>query len=148
MPTANTQPLGPGILTLGDAAAATDISCQISAARIAWEKDADDDVPVLCGDTVPGGIVYTAALSGTLFQDFSSATAIGQYTWDNKGTQVPFVFVPSEAWGQQATGTLTIDPIDFGGDEVKAKMTSDFEFAIVGDPALSPYTPVAHDAAA
>ena len=96
---ANTQALGPGILTIGDAAAATDISCQISAARIAWEKDADDDTAVLCGDTVPGEIRYSATLGGTLFQDFSSATAIGQYTWENKGTQVPFTFVPSEGVG-------------------------------------------------
>jgi hypothetical protein len=143
---ANTQPLGPGLLTIGDAAAATDISCQISGARITWEKDADDDVAVLCGETVPGAVVYTSTLTGTLFQDFSSADAIGQYTWENKGQQVPFVFVPSEAWAQQATGTLTVDPIDFGGDEVKAKMTADFEWAIVGDPVLAAYVPVLADA--
>jgi hypothetical protein len=137
---ANTQPLGPGLLTIGDVAAATDISCQVTAARITWEKDADDDLDVLCGEVVPGEIRYTASLTGTLFQDYSSAAAIGQYTWENKGQQVPFTFVPSNVWAQEATGILTVDPIDFGGDEVKAKMTSDFEWAIVGDPVLGAVT--------
>ena len=47
---------------------------------------------------------------------------------------MPFTYTPSNAVGATATGTLTIDPLDFGGDDMGKDMTSDFTWTIVGDP--------------
>lgn len=131
--------LGPGLLTLGEGGL-MDISCRLSAARVEWDKDKEDDTEVLCGDTIPGATTYTAKLTGTIAQDLENTDGIVNYSWDHKGESVPFVFVPSTAAGQQCTGTVTIDPLDIGGDEVKKNMMSDFEWDCVGEPALSPYT--------
>ena len=34
-------------------------------------------------------------------------------------------------------GDLTIDPLEFGGDEMGADMTSDFEWTCVGKPVIT-----------
>jgi hypothetical protein len=44
------------------------------------------------------------------------------------------VFIPNEDAGKAVTGSLTVDPLDVGGDEVKKNMSVDFEWPIVGDP--------------
>ena len=132
--------LGPGLLTVGQPG--MDISCRLSAARVEWDKDEEDDTPVLCGDTIPGSVTYSASLTGTLFQDIDNKQGIVNYSWAHKGESVPFVFVPNSAAGQQVTGTVTIDPLDVGGDEVKKNMTSDFEWGCVGEPKLSDYVAV------
>lgn len=133
--------LGPGLLTIGDSAAQQDISCRLSAAWVKWDKDKEDNTPVLCGDEIAGSTVYTAKLTGTIAQDLEDKQGIVNYSWTHKGETVPFVFVPSTAGGQQVTGEVTIDPLDVGGDEVKKNMMTDFEWDCVGEPALSDYTP-------
>lgn len=132
--------LGPGLLTIGEAGTLQDISCRLSATKIEWDKEKEDDTPVLCGQTIAGSTTYTSKLTGTLAQDLDNKQGIVNYSWAHKGESVPFVFVPNNAAGQQATGTLIIDPLDIGGDEVKKNMMSDFEWDIVGDPVLSDYT--------
>jgi hypothetical protein len=134
--------LGPGLLTIGDTGTLMDISCRLSAAKVEWDKDKEDDVPVLCGDTIAGATTYTSKLTGTIAQDLHDPEGLVNYSWEHKGEQVPFVFVPSTAAGQQVTGTLILDPLDVGGDEVKKNMMSDFEWDIVGDPVLGAYVPV------
>lgn len=138
--TATATKLGPGLLTIGDTATALDISCRLSAAWVKFDKDKEDDTPVLCGDEIPGSVEYPATLSGTLAQDLEDDEGIVAYSWTHRGEQQPFVFVPSTSAGKQVTGTVTIDPLDVGGDEVKKNMMSDFEWDIVGDPVLGPYT--------
>jgi hypothetical protein len=132
--------LGPGLLTIGPAGTLQDISCLLSAAKVEWDKDKEDDTPVLCGDTIAGSTTYTATLSGTLAQDLYNKDGIVNYTWAHKGEPQPFVFVPSNAAGQQVTGTVVVDPLMVGGDEVKKNMMSDFEWDCVGEPDLSDYT--------
>lgn len=139
---AKVKALGPGLLTIGATGEEVDVSCQITAMRIAWDKDADDDVKVLCGETAAGAIEYTATLTGTIFQDFDDDAGISVMTWEHKGEQFPFIFVPATDWAQQASGIVTLDPVDFGGDEVGANMTADVEWAIVGEPVLEPVPPV------
>jgi len=138
--------LGPGTLTVG-ATPATDIACQLSAAWVKWDKDKEDDVPVLCGQTIAGAATYTATLSGTIAQDLGATDSFVEYSWTNKGTTVPFVFVPSTADGKQVEGNVTIDPIDVGGDEVKKNMMSDFEWDCVGEPTIAPVAALAEAAA-
>jgi hypothetical protein len=126
--------LGPGTLTIGAAPpAGIDLSCQLSAAKVAWDKDKEDDTPTLCGDTIAGSVDYTATLSGTVLLDLSDGGMV-DFTWTNKGGQYPFVFVPNDTAAKAVTGDVIVDPLDVGGDEVKKNMTADFEWDIVGEP--------------
>ena len=139
---AKVKALGPGTLTIGDTGSEVDVSCQVTAMRIAWDKDADDDVKVLCGEVAPGAVEYSATLTGTVFQDFDDPEGIANLTWEHKGEQYSFVFVPSTEWAKSASGIVTLDPLDFGGDEVGTNMTADLEWSIVGDPVLADVVPV------
>jgi hypothetical protein len=136
MPVKKTK-LGPGTLTLGEVGSPIDISCQILHALVEWDKDKDDDVVVLCGETVAGATTYTASITGELFQDVDDPAGILAFSWANKGTETPFSFIPSTDAGTECDGILVIDPIDFGGDEAKKDMKSDFTWSIVGDPNLT-----------
>lgn len=132
-----TYKLGPGELTIGEVGSEVDYAAQITACTVSWDKDKEDDTPVLSGGVLTGDTTYTATLSGTVFQDIAEAAGLVAFTWANKGTEVPVVFVPSTEAGRQVTGTVVVDPLDIGGDEVKGRPTSDFEWAFVGEPALS-----------
>ena len=125
--------LGPGKLTIGDVATGLDLSCQLSGAWVKFDKDKEDDTPVLCGEDIAGAVSYPAKLSGSVLLDLSDDGMV-DFTWTNKGTQYPFVFEPSTADAKAVTGTVTVDPLDVGGDEVKKNMSVDFEWDIVGDP--------------
>ena len=131
--TAKATKLGPGTLTIGETTTTLDLSCQLSAAHVEWDKDKEDDTPVLCGEDVPGGVAYTAKLTGTVLLDLSP-TGMVDFTWTHKGEQFPFTFVPNTAEGVEVTGVLTVDPLDVGGDEVKKNMSVDFEWDCVGEP--------------
>lgn len=134
---ATTVKLGPGLLTVGATGTEVDFTCQITGATVEWSVDVGDDTPVLCGETVPGERTYSSTLSGTLYQDLGAVTGgIVEYSWAHKGEEVPFEFVPSTTAGQAVTGTVIIDPLAVGGDTAGENMTSDFEWAIVGEPTL------------
>ena len=135
--TADTSKLGPGTLTVGETGTLVDFSCQITGARVAWDVNADDDVETLCGDVLAGDRVYTSTIAGTLYEDLNTPDGIVAFSWSNKGTEVPFTFTPNTEVGTSVAGVLIIDPLDVGGDEAATKMTSDFEWAIVGDPVLT-----------
>lgn len=139
---ATVDKLGPGTVTVGAVGSEVDFSCQVTAAVVEWESDQDDDTIVLCGDTVAGAITFSATFSGTVFQDTSDDAGLVAFTWAHKGESVPLVFVPSTAGGKQVTGTVTIVPLSIGGDEAGSNMTSDFEWAFVGEPVLGDFTPV------
>lgn len=139
--------LGPGTLTIGATATTLDLSCQLSAAKVEWDKDKEDDTPVLCGESLAGGVTYTAKLTGTVLLDLS-ADGMVDYTWTNKGTEQPFVFVPNNTEARQVSGTLVVDPLDVGGDEAKKNMSVDFEWDIVGDPGWGDVTPLGRAAPA
>lgn len=150
MPASSTR-LGPGEFTFGETGTPMDASCQLANAVLAWDKDADDDIRTLCGDTVAGAVNYTASLSGTLLQDLAVPDGVVDYTWKNKGKAVPFTFTPNTEAGATVTGTITIDPLDVGSDdEYGAVMQSDFEWACVGEPVLTipPTTPLDAEPAA
>jgi hypothetical protein len=127
--------LGPGKLTVGTIP--TDFTCQVTAARVEWSADAEDDILTLCGDSVPGARTYSATLTATIFNDLGTTPGIVEFSWTNKGTTQTFIFQPSTVIGvKQVTGSLVIDPISVGGDEVGQNMTSDLEWACVGHPTL------------
>ena len=132
--------LGPGTLIIGETTTTLDLSCQLSAAKVEWDKDKEDNTEVLCGDSIAGGVTYTAKLTGTVLLDLSPQGMV-DFTWTNKGVEFPFTFIPNTAEAQQVSGVLTVDPLDVGGDEVKKNMSVDFEWDCVGEPVFEPVGP-------
>lgn len=126
--------LGPGTLTIGLAGSALDFSGRCTKASITWKVDTTDDTVVLDGTTLPGDRNYTATLEATVYQDDLTAADLIDYTWTNKGDQVPFTFTPYTG-SRSITGTLVVDPLDVGG-EVNKKNTADIKWATVGEPTL------------
>lgn len=126
--------LGPGTLMIGPTGAEIDASCLINNARIETEKEQDDPKYKLCGTATPGKITYTYKLSGNLDTDTTDAEGLFAFSQDHAGEQVAFEFVPNTAGVTSASGTLVIDPLDFGADEYGQALDSDFEFSIIGKP--------------
>lgn len=131
--------VGPGTLKLGEVGDEIQIECQLTNAVVAWDVDAEDDVPLLCGETAPGDEIFTATLSGNMFQDLST-DGIVEWSWTNKGTVQPVEFIPSTTEAKKITGSVKVRPIDVGGD-AKTKARSDFEWPFVGEPVLDTVTP-------
>ena len=131
---ATTTTLGPGTLEIGMLGTEIDVSCLVNNATIAADKDEGDATTKLCGDTRPGTVTYTYALSGNMDTDVADDSGFFALSQSAPGTQQNFTFTPNTAAGTSATGTLVIDPLDFGADESGADLTSDFEFTIVGKP--------------
>jgi len=132
--TVQAQTLGPGTFTIGSVGTPLDLTAQVTSIKVTPSADAEDSIVTLSGETLAGERTYSWTLGGTLVQDLTDA-GMFDYTWTNKGTQVPFTFTPSTAAGRSVTGTVIVDPLELGGD-VKKKNTTDFEWVIVGDPEL------------
>lgn len=131
--------VGPGTLKVGDVGSEESIECQITSAIVQWSVDAEDDVPLLCGEVAPGDELFTAVISGNLFQDLSTG-GIVEWSWTNKGESMPLEFIPNTAEAKKITGNIKVRPIDVGG-EAKAKARSDFEWPFIGEPVLAAVTP-------
>lgn len=142
-----TRKLGPGELTIGQTGTPIDVSCLINSATIAASKDEGDSTTKLCGTVKPGAVTYTYSLSGNIDTDVALETGLFALSQSAPGTEQDFVFTPNNEAGDgavtTATGTLVIDPLDFGGDTMGETMTSDFEFSIVGKPVYDYGTPAA-----
>lgn len=130
--------LGPGTLTVGETGTVFDASCLVENAAVSWSVDTEDDINVLCGDTVPGARTYTATIAGTFLQDLDSQSGFVAFTWEHKGEKVPILYMPNDDAGAEVTGTVVINPLDVGTtDDYGTVMTSDFEWDFVGEPELS-----------
>lgn len=126
--------VGPGSLKLGDTDDEMEISQQVKALTVSWDKDKEDDDNVLSGDTIAGEATYTASVSGTVNQDLVADGFLAM-TWNRKGEVVPFTYVPNSDRQATVTGKLILDPLDIGGD-VKSRATAEFEFDCEGEPKL------------
>lgn len=126
--------LGPGELTIGATGSEIDISCLVNNAVISADKDEGDSTTKLCGTVKPGAVTYTYSLAGNVDTDIADAAGFFALSQASPGSQQAFTFTPNSDAGTKASGTLVIDPLDFGGDETGTPMTSDFEFTIVGAP--------------
>lgn len=126
--------VGPGSLKLGKDDDELEISQQVKALTVSWDKDKEDDDNVLSGDTIAGEATYTATVAGTVNQDLVKDGFLAM-TWNRKGEVVPFVYVPNSDRQATVTGKLVLDPLDIGGD-VKARATAEFEFDCEGEPKL------------
>jgi hypothetical protein len=135
--TTSTEVLGPGSLQIGETGTSVDASCLVNNAKITVTKDQADSTTKLCGDEAAGAVTYTFALTGNVDQDLATATGLHSLSWSAAGTPQTFTFTPNTDVGATATGTLTLDPLEFGGDEMGADMTSDFEWSCVGKPTIT-----------
>ena len=134
MPIGNTYKLGPGTLKIGQTGSLVDVSCLVNNAVIAASKDQGDSVTKLCGTVKPGAVTYTYELSGNLDTDVGITTGFFALTQAQAGAELDYEYVPNTVAVTKAVGKLTIDPLDFGGDEMGETMTSDFAFALSGKP--------------
>lgn len=140
--------LGPGSLKIGATGTLIDVSCLVNNARVAADKEEGDSTTKLCGTVRPGSVTYSYHISGNVDTDIADDAGLFALSHAEKGTEQSFEFVPSTEATTMFAGTLIIDPLDFGGDETGAPMTSDFDFTIVGDPTPTyPTTPLAADEA-
>lgn len=127
---------GPGTLTFGEVGGpeAQDFSCQVTKVAVTTKSDSEDDQPTLCGDVIAGEQTDSATLEATFAQDFSREGVVA-WSWANKGKQVPVRFIPNLATDMEVVGTITVRPLNIGGD-AKKKNTSDVEWPFVGFPTL------------
>jgi hypothetical protein len=133
-PTPTVRKLGPGTLTVGAVGSPVDFSNRCTSVTVTWKEDKVDDVPTLSGATIAGERNYTATLEAKAFQDDLQVGGLIDYSWANKGAEVPFTFTPYSG-GRSITGNLIVGPLDVGGD-VDKKNTSDIKWTCVGEPAL------------
>jgi hypothetical protein len=130
----NAQVMGPGTFSIGSVGTPLDLTAQVTSLRVEFSEEVEDSVPTLSGESLEGAASYPATLTGTLVQDLTEA-GMFDYTWTNKGSIVPFTFTPSTAAGRTVTGECRIAPLNLGGD-VRTKNTTEFTWAIIGDPVL------------
>lgn len=134
--------LGPGTLLLGSAP--NDISAQVTNCRVEVTENVStsDAVPVLSGEELAAedDVTFSYALSGNVLQALEAGGVV-DWTWENAGQVVDFVFVPRNDVDRAVGGQCTIVPVTIGGD-VKTRPQSDFTFRCAGTPIFGPYDPV------
>lgn len=133
--------LGPGTLTLTATGPATiELNVQTTNARIEPSESVSEgeDLNLLDGNTLDGedDVSYDYVLAGTIVQDLND-TGVTAWTWDHKGEEVDFDFVPVTARTANVSGVCRVVPVQIGGD-VKVRNTADFSFVVIGEPVFTP----------
>lgn len=124
-----------GTLSLGSVGTTIDATAQVTEGLLEWEEAVEDSLETLSGDTLEGDATYTAKLSGKVIQDLEDG-GLTDFSWDNKGTIMPFEFTPATASGRVITGSLRMSPLAVGGEVGTKGPTSDFEWQCIGEPVL------------
>jgi hypothetical protein len=126
---------GPGVLKIGETATAIDVSCLVNGMRITAAVDAGDPTTKLCGTQRPGSRTYSWEMTGNIDIDPEAGDAgIFALSQVSYGTEQKFTFTPNNEAEATATGTLIIDPLDFGADAFGDDLTSDLTWALVDKP--------------
>lgn len=139
----STRKLGPGQLELG--ATPLEVNAQLTGCKVTPSESVSstDAIKVLSGEQLEGDddATYTFVLEGTFLQDDPGVSSVVDWSWNNMGTEQPFRFVPNDAAAREVSGILTPVPLTIGGDEVDARMSSDFTWRIKGTPDLDTVGP-------
>lgn len=134
--------LGPGTLLLGSAP--LDISAQVTSCQVAATENVSttEAVDVLSGLQLAAeeDVTFSYVISGNLLQALEAGGVV-DWTWENAGQVVDFVFVPRNDVDRAVGGQCTIVPVTIGGD-VKTRPQSDFSFRCSGTPVFGVYDPV------
>lgn len=130
---------GPGILKIGETGTEIDVSCQVNHLVLTQAPNRGDSKVMLCGTTKAGSVKYDKTLEGNLDLDLEAGAAgLFYLSQTYPGSEQQFTFTPNTTGGDTATGTLILDPMDFGsGDAYGAIMGSDVSW-IVTDVAITP----------
>lgn len=140
----NSYKFGDGLLLLGSAP--LDVTAQMTKFSIQASESIEtiDAIPVLDDTEIPEEeeATYDFTASGTLLQDLAVAGVI-EWSWNNKGTEQEFIFVPHNPALRGVKGTLVPIPLTIGGEVTKPRNrpTSDFEWRVKGDPIFGVYAP-------
>jgi SAP domain len=128
-----------GTLTLGTVP--TDFSCQVTNIRInSAYSDDGDPLETLCGDTIPAGRKKDSrSLAGTFVQDWSApeASSLTKYLFAHDLETVDFEYVPNAA-ADTISGQVRVEvPGETWGGDVNTRITSDFEWFMIGEPVFT-----------
>jgi hypothetical protein len=141
--TISSRKLGPGQLELG--ATPLEVNAQLTACKVTPSENVSttEATKVLSGEQLDGDedVTHAYVLEGTFLQDDGGVASVVDWTWTNAGTEQPARFVPNDAGGRQVSGTIVVVPLTIGGDEVGARMSSDFTWRFKGTPVLAPVAP-------
>jgi hypothetical protein len=132
-----TVKLGPGTLKIGATGSAIDVSCLVNNAQVKTDRSQDDPTWHLCGTATQAPVTYAHTLEGNLDIDPTEATGLFALSWDQMGSEQDYEFTPNTEEGTAATGTLIIDPLDFGADEYGKTLNSDFAFVLTAAPTFT-----------
>jgi hypothetical protein len=129
--------LGPGVftITIGSPGTPIDYSCLVNSMTLATDVAVGDSTFKLCGTEIPGTLTPSGTLAGNVDQDIDAGVAGGlfQACSEHWGETAAFTFQPSTTAGLEASGSVLLTPLTFGGDEYGAPLVSDFSFQTVGD---------------
>jgi hypothetical protein len=129
--------LGPGVftITIGTAGTPVDHSCLVNSMTLTTDVSVGDSTFKLCGTEIPGTLTPTGTLAGNVDQDIDAGVGGGlfQACSEHWGETAAFTFEPSTSAGLEASGSVLLTPLTFGGDEYGAPLVSDFSFQTVGD---------------
>lgn len=132
----NTNKMGPGTLTVGALAAISNMTAQITEAKLVPSTESGDSVYVLSGETVVEEAVTSWTLEGSMFQDLGAVDSVTEYLFEKRGTVQPFIFTPATSTGKQIEGSVVISATEIGGTAGQ-KNQSEFTFQLVGDPSIN-----------
>ena len=120
-----------GTLTLDG----VDYACQARAVKITPPEQGDDTPDeVLCGDVLAAEDEKPWKLTITAIQDFEDVDGLINVSWIQQSEKVPFVWAPrGAAGGPSYTGTVTVWPLEVGGD-VNKRLESDAEWVLDAKP--------------
>ena len=126
---------GPGVLKIGATGSEIDASCLVNSARITMTKDQGESQTKLCGTVKAGSTQYSYEFTGNIDIDTETGPdGLFALSQDAAGTEQAYTFTPNSADEATATGTLIIDPLDFGADAYGDTMNSDFTWSLTGKP--------------
>lgn len=114
-PVPTPRKLGPGVLSIGSAGSAHDVSKRCKSVKITWAVNSEDSSLMLSGDVESGDTTYTPTLEATLAQDDLVDGSFIRWSWAEKGETHAYSFTPYTG-GVSITGDLVVLPLDVGGD--------------------------------
>lgn len=122
-----------GKLTFGPPETPVVFACQATAVTVTPSYDDDGDpLETLCGDTIAAGKKASYTIAGTSVQDFDNPQGFLSYCWNTQMQQVAFTWQANPSAPTWA-GNCVILALPEGG-EVNTRLTTDWEFEIVGSP--------------
>jgi hypothetical protein len=134
MAAGDTYEYGPGTLTFGATGTEIDVSCQVNSLVITPSKEQGDSVTKLCGTTKTPAATYTYTMTGNIDHDLTDPDGLWALSQLSPGSEVAYVYVPNTTADVEASGSVLIDPMGFGGDEYGTVMASDIEWICTGQP--------------